>query len=230
MKKLVIFGTSSLARQVYAYLSHDSPYKIVAFTVHEKYLDEKKLFGLPVVPFERIVELHPPDQFAMIVAIGYTRVNKARAEVYNECKAKGYDLISYINSKFGYCGHVDIGDNTFVYGNGSIGPFAKIGNNCFIGPSIVAHNSIIGDHCWLSGGVMVSGDVKIGDYCFVGANATIRDGITVAPECIIGAGVVILNDTKKGAVYLVRNAKIAPFKSHDRALRILWQKHPKSSI
>ena len=27
---------------------------------------------------ERLMDLHPPDQFAMIVAIGYKRVNKAR--------------------------------------------------------------------------------------------------------------------------------------------------------
>ena len=228
MKKLVIFGTGSLARQVYAYLSHDSPYKIVAFTVHEKYLNEQKLFGLQVVPFERISESHPPDQFAMIVAVGYTSVNKERAKIYKECKAKNYNLISYINSKFSYQGHVEIGDNTFVYGSGSIGPFAKIGDDSFIGPSIIGHNTIIGDHCWLSGGVMVSGDVKIGDYCFLGANATIRDGITVAPECIIGAGAVILEDTEKGAVYFVRNAKIAPFKSNSQALKVLWEKGQES--
>ena len=128
-------------------------------------------------------------------------------------------MISYINSKIGYWGHVDIGDNTFVYGNGHIGPFAKIGDDCFIGSSIIGHNSIIGNHCFIGGSAHISGNVTLGEYCFVGANATISDGINIAPETVIGAGAIILKDTKKGDVYVSQNAKIAPFKSNDPELK-----------
>ena len=219
MKKLVIFGITSMAKQVYAILSFENLYEISAFTVHKKYLNEKKCFNLPMVPFERIEKTHPPDEFAMVVAIGYKRVNKARAEVYKECKAKGYELISYISPRANSCGHLEIGDNTLIFGGSGIGPFTKIGNDCVIGGAIIGHNSIIGDHCYVAGSAHISGNVKIGDYCFVGSNATISDGVFVAPDCVIGAGAIILKDTKQGGVYVSQNAKMAPFKSHDPELK-----------
>ena len=215
MKQIVIFGTTSFAQQAYAYLSHDSMYKIAAFTVHEKYLHEKKMFGLEVVPFEIIEETHPPDQFEMYVAIGFKKVNQARAEIYTQCKKKGYNFISYFSSKAACWGHVEIGDNTFIRGNAVIEPFVKIGNNVVIGSSQVGHNSIIGDHCWISGQALIAGNVKVGDYSFVGANSTIRDGVVIAPECVIGAGALILKDTEKGGVYPGQETKIGPIPSSE---------------
>ena len=215
MKKVVIFGSTSFAQQAYAYLSHDSQYEIVAFTVDEKYLDEKKIFGIEVVPFEMLEETHPPEQFAMYVAIGFKNVNQARAGVYARCKDKGYHLISYLSSKAASWGHVEIGDNTFIRGNAVIEPFVKIGSNVVIGSSQIGHNSIIGDHCWISGQAIIAGNVKVGDFCFVGANSTIRDGVTLAPECVIGAGALILKDTKKGGVYPGREAKMGPLPSSE---------------
>lgn len=213
MKKVVIFGAGSLARLAYFYLSEDSSYEVAAFTVNEKYLGEGKLLGVDVVPFERIEETHPPERFAMFVAIGYKRVNKARAEVYNNCKSKGYELISYLSSKATYWDHIEIGDNCLIREHSVIQPFAKIGNDVIIGSACIGHDSIIGDHCYIANQAAIAGNVKIGPYCFVGVNATIRDGITLAPECVIGAGAIILKDTEEGGVYPGQKAEKAPFTS-----------------
>ncbi|HEV3117242.1 MAG TPA: hypothetical protein VGY58_09330, partial [Gemmataceae bacterium] len=88
-KKVVIFGTGDFARVASVYLAKDSPHDVVAFTVHQSYCTEPALLGKPVVPFERLTELYPPDKHAMLVAIGFSRVNKARAEVYHAAKAQG---------------------------------------------------------------------------------------------------------------------------------------------
>ena len=215
MKKVVIFGAGSLARLVHFYLSEDSAYEVAAFTVNEKYVGEGKLLGLDVVPFERIEETHPPERFAMFVAIGYKRVNKARAKVYNNCKSKGYELISYVSSKAIHVGHIEIGDNCFVRAGSVIQPFAKIGNDVIIGSACVGHESIIGDHCYIANHAAIAGGVKIGPYCFIGINATIRDGITIAPECVIGAGAIILKDTEEGGVYPGQKAMKARFASSE---------------
>ncbi len=209
MKKVVIFGATSLARQVYVYLTENSTYKIAAFTVTKEYLVEEKFMGLEVVPFERIEKTHPPEKLSMFVAIGYKRVNRGRAEIYYNCLNKGYALISYVSSKTAHWGHTEIGDNTFIYGNGAIHPFVKIGNDVIIGSATIGHDSIIDDHCYISSHAMISGNVRIGRYCFIGANATIKDGVTIAPECVIGAGAIILKDTKGGGVYPGQNAEMA---------------------
>jgi sugar O-acyltransferase (sialic acid O-acetyltransferase NeuD family) len=210
MKKVVIFGGGDQARVAYVCLSKDSPYEVVAFTAHEKYLDQKKLLGLEMVPFERIEEIYPPEEFALFVTIGFARVNQTRAEVYHECKRKGYELVSYISSKTVNWGENQIGDNCFILENNSIHPFVTIGNNVVIGSGcVIGHDVSIGDHCFLSPGVVIAGAVNIGPYCFIGANATLRNAVTIAPECIIGAGALILEDTREKGVYIVKGTEAA---------------------
>jgi sugar O-acyltransferase (sialic acid O-acetyltransferase NeuD family) len=210
MKPVVIFGAGDQARVVYIYLSKDSSYEVVAFTVHETHLEEKKLLGLDVVPFERIEEIYPPEYFAMFVAIAFGKVNKTRAQVYNDCRRKGYELVSYINSNASHWGEIEIGDNTFILESTVIQPFTKIGNDVCIGSGcVIGHDVSIGDHCFIAPGVVIPGRVQIGPYCFIGANATFRNGITIGAECIIGAGAIILKDTQDRGVYLGKGTEAA---------------------
>lgn len=202
MKKVVIFGLGDFARIACIYLEKDSPHEVVAFTAHKRYIETAELLSKPVMPFENLLQTHPPEEYAMFVAIGFKKVNKARAHIYQECKAHGYELISYINSRATHWGEIDIGDNTFIFENNVIQPFVKIGNDVIIwSGSSIAHDAIIGDHCFIASQVVVSGRTTIGPFCFIGANATLRDGIKIAPECVIGAGATILKDTVEQGVY-----------------------------
>jgi sugar O-acyltransferase (sialic acid O-acetyltransferase NeuD family) len=212
MKKLVIFGAGEFARVAYVYLTKDSPYEVVGFTVHEKYIAASKFLDLDLVPFEGLQQTHPPDQFAMFVAVGYSRVNKARAEIYNICKSTGYELITYINSKATHWGEIEIGDNCFIFEENVVQPFVKIGNDVIMwSGNHVGHGSIIGDHVFIASHAVISGNVKIGPYCFIGVNATFRDGVTVAPECVIGAGALILKDTVARGVYRGHKSELASY-------------------
>ena len=214
MKRVVIFGAGEFARVVHFYLKNDSPYETVAFTVHKEYITESEFLGLELVPFERLEEIYPPQEFAMFVAVGYKRVNKARAEVYNTCKSKGYELITYINSKATHWEEIEIGDNCFIFEDNVIQPFVKIGNDVIMwSGNHVGHDSSIGDHCFIASHAVISGNVTIGPYCFVGVNATFRDGITVAPECVIGAGALIVKDTVARGVYKGHKSEPASYNS-----------------
>src|ERR1043166_7080167 len=98
-RKLVIFGTGDFASVASVYFAKDSPHEVVAFTVHEAHRKQTELRGKPVVAFEELEKHYPPDSHAMFAAIGFSRVNKTRAEIYAACKARGYEMISYINSR-----------------------------------------------------------------------------------------------------------------------------------
>ena len=202
MKKVVIFGTSVFAEIVYFYLTHDSPNQVIAFTVHEKFMDKKKFLGLPVVPFETIEKKYPPEKYTMFIAVGYQKMNKPRAKIFRDAKNKGYKLLTYVNSKVTKWGKLDIGENCFIFENNVIQPFVKIGNDVIMwSGNHVGHGTEIGDHCYISSHVVISGFVKIRPYCFFGVNSTIRDSITIEKECVIGAGSVILESTKEREVY-----------------------------
>jgi sugar O-acyltransferase (sialic acid O-acetyltransferase NeuD family) len=212
--KAVIFGTGDFARIASVYLRDDSPYDVKAFTVHERYIEESELLGIPVVPFESLEQTHPPDSCELLVAVGYSRTNARRAEVYEECKSRGYRFLTYVHSSVRAWPESSIGENTFIFEDNVLQPFATIGNDVVLwSGNHIGHDVSIGDHCFLASHVVVSGNTSIGPYTFVGVNATFRDGIEVGPRNIIGAGAVIMADTDDGDVYAVRGSEPASKKS-----------------
>jgi hypothetical protein len=66
--KLIIIGDRPFAEVAYEYFTHDSKYEVVAFSVEQAYLERDTLLGLPVVPFENVEEVHPPDEHSFFVA------------------------------------------------------------------------------------------------------------------------------------------------------------------
>jgi sugar O-acyltransferase (sialic acid O-acetyltransferase NeuD family) len=208
MSKVVIFGTGDFARIAAVYLDLDSDHEVVAFTVDSAYLDGDQLLERPVVAFEELADRYPPDEYAMFVAIGFSKVNEARATAYDRCKALGYELISYVNSKATYWGELDIGDNVFIFEENVIQPFVKIGSDVILwSGNHIGHDTTIGDHCFIASHVVISGNVTVGDRCFIGVNATFRDGVTVAPRCVIGAAAVVMRDTDEGDVLVTHHTE-----------------------
>lgn len=209
MKQVIIFGTGGFAEVVHYYLTNDSSFTIAAFTANSSMITKNQLFDLPVVPFENIEEIYPPEKFSMFIAVGYLKVNKTRADICKQAKEKGYDLISYVNSKATTWNDLDIGENCFIFENNVIQPFTKIGNDVIMwSGNHIGHHTKIGDHCFITSHVVVSGNVDVGSYCFLGVNSTIRDSIKIGSECVIGAGSVILDDTKDKTVYTTERAKL----------------------
>ena len=214
MEKVVIFGTSAAAILSHFCLTHDSPYEVVAFTVDRTYIKQGELRGLPVVPFEEVESIYPPDNYKMLVSILASRVNKTRAEKYQQAKTKGYELISYISSKAITWPGLVVGDNCFI-GEGSIcRPFLKIGNNVMVMAGVfLGHDSVIKDHCFIASRAVLLGAVTVEPYCCLGANSTILDGVTIARQCVIGAGAVIHENTQEEGVYRVNPPTLLPLPS-----------------
>jgi len=218
-QSVVIFGTGDFARVAEVYLRLDSDYEVVAFTVDEGHMGATELNGRPVVPFGSLAERYPPAECSMFVAIGFSKVNRARGEMYAQCKERGYALISYVNSRATYWGDLEIGDNCFVFEENVIQPNVKIGDDVVLwSGNHIGHDSVIGDHCFIASHVVVSGNVRIGPYSFLGVNSTVRDGVTIAPRCVIGAGALVMRDTEEGAVYSVRGTDPIEKKSWDLEL------------
>lgn len=210
MKPLVVFGAGEFAEVADYYLTQDAGRKVEAFTVDGDRLTEDRFRDKPVVPFEKILESHPPEQYEMLVAIGYTKMNQARAAKCTEAKAKGYHLASYVCSKSVVWPDLSIGENCFILENMTIQPFVKIGDNVTLwSGNHIGHHSRIGDNCFLTSHVVVSGGVSIGRNCFLGVNATIRDHVKIADFCVIGANTLILKDTQEKGVYIGNPAELS---------------------
>ena len=203
MADVVIVGTGSMGRLARAGIDGVGTDTVVAFSVDAEHHDGTREFdGLPLVPFERLTESHPPRSVSMLVAIGYRRVNRGRAEVYAKAKQMGYTLLSFVGPRAIIGANVELGDNCFVFDGAVIEPFVRIGDDTVIwSGACIAHDTLVGSHCFLAPMASISGNVTIGDYVFVGNNATVRDGVSVAERTVVGAGALIKHDTRPGEIY-----------------------------
>jgi sugar O-acyltransferase (sialic acid O-acetyltransferase NeuD family) len=216
MAKLIIVGAGVTARLAHYYFVNDSDHKVEAFAVTREYLNEDSFLGLPLVDFAKVVELYPPENYSMFVAMGYAKMNKLRAQKYDEAKRLGYGLVSYVSSKCTFLTENPVGENCFILEDNTIQPFVKIGNDVTLwSGNHIGHDVIIEDHCFLTSHVVVSGFTHIHSYCFIGVNATLRNAITVAPGTLIGAGAIIMKDTVEHGVYMPDRAKLFEKKSFE---------------
>ncbi len=213
MDKVIIFGNGQNASLAYASLTHDSPFRVVAFTVDREYVHPGGLMGLPVIPFEDIEAAFPPASYAMFVAISFRMVNRLRAVKVAEAQARGYTLISHVSSRAIVPPDFRPGHNCLI-GAGNIAPFVEVGHDVVIASGcVIGHHTVISDHCYLGPGAVISGSVTVEPYSFIGSGAVIRDRVTVRQATVVGAGAVILEDTAERGVYLAAPAQQLPILS-----------------
>ncbi len=214
--KVVLFGILDTAELAHFYLTHDSKYEVVAFTVNKEYLKEQNFRGLPVVAFEDVHIVYPPDQFLFFAPMTGRRMNKNRESVYNEAKSKGYEFISYLSSKATVFPEAEIGENCFILEDNTIQPFTKIGNNVVLwSGNHIGHHGIINDHVFFTSHVVMSGHCIIESYSFFGVNATLRDYLTIGKGSLIAMGASVTKNTEPWGVYFGSPARKGPKSSID---------------
>lgn len=192
MADLVLFGAGQAAESVTAYLERHTPHRIVAYTVDAAFCRSDTVFGKPLVPWERLPEVYPPDRVRLFGPFSYQRLNQWRRDRFLEARALGYGHISFIHPSCQIYTE-DIGDNCLLLPQTVIETRARIGHNVVIwGQSWIAHHCVVGDHCFFSSHVTVSGGVHIGEMNFFGAQANIGKGVEIGNGCFFGEGAQIL--------------------------------------
>lgn len=205
--KVIVFGVEDTAELAHYYLTHDSDYKVIGFTVHEKYLKESTFKGLPVLEFENLKKHYKPGDVKLFAPMMATSMNKSREKVYNEIKSMGFEMISYVSSKATVCDN-QIGDNCFILEDNTLQPFTRIGNNVVMwSGNHIGHHGVIRDHVFFTSHVVLSGHCDVGSYSFFGVNSTIRDYSKIGEGSLISMGANVLGDTEPWGVYVGNPAK-----------------------
>ncbi|WP_407426286.1 acetyltransferase [Arcticibacter sp.] len=196
--KVIIFGVGKLADYVHFVLTNDSPYEVVAFCIEEEFMPEgRTVRELPIIDFEELPSIYPPDDYKIFIAVGN---NSVRERIYHKVKDNGYSCITYISSKATIWMDLTCGDNVFIGEGTVIQPFVSIGSNCILFSAHIAHHCKIGDNVMLSGCFM-GGDARVGDNSFLGLSSTVNQNLKIGKANIIGVGANIVNDTNDFEVY-----------------------------
>jgi sugar O-acyltransferase (sialic acid O-acetyltransferase NeuD family) len=219
-RDLVIFGSAEIAELAKYYFENDSTYRVVAFTVDDAFVDADQFLGVPLVPFSEARKRFPPAEHTMHVALSYSKLNRLRQEKYEQAKAAGYRLASYVCSRSVTWPDLSIGENCFILENQTIQPTVKIGNNVMIwSGNHLGHGSVIGDHTYIASHVVISGHCTIGQRCFFGVNATIKDFTAIGDDCFVAMDASVTKDMLAEAVAIGAPAEV--FLSDDRRARAL---------
>ena len=219
-KQIIIFGSAEIASISKYYFENDSDFCVAAFTVDDAYVDSDSYEGLPLIPFSEVNGRFPPEEYMMHVALSYSKLNQLRQEKYEQAKAAGYQLASYVCSKSVTWPDLNHGDNCFILENQTVQPTVSIGNNVMIwSGNHLGHGSVIGDHTYISSHVVISGHCNIGERCFFGVNATVKDFTNIGNGCFIAMSASITKDMPEGSVALGSPAEL--YESEDRRARAI---------
>ena len=217
MARVIIFGLKDFASLAHFYLTHDSEHEVVAFSVNREYLPAGEEFeGLPVVAFEEVEKIYTPGEFSFFAPMSHRGMNRLREGVYNQAKAKGYRLISYVSSKATTFPGAQIGENCFILEDNTIQPFTVIGNNVVLwSGNHIGHHGTVKDHVLFTSHVVLSGHCVVEPYCFFGVNSTIRNAVHIAEGSLIAMAACITKDTEPWGVYKGNPAKKGDVLSKD---------------
>lgn len=213
MAKVVIFGIMDTAELAHYYLQHDSEHEVVAFTVNREFLNENTFHGLPVVAFEDVETLFPPQEYSFFAPMTGKNMNRNREKIYQSAKSKGYSFISYISSYATILDRGVVGENCFILEDNTIQPYTTIGNNVVLwSGNHIGHHGKIKDHVFFTSHVVLSGHCVIDSYSFFGVNSTIRDYTHVAQGTLVGMAAAITKETEEWGIYIGNPAKKVPGK------------------
>lgn len=202
MKDIIIFGNGQYARNIFLFVEKDKHYNVKAFVVDKEFVSEEELYGIQVIQFEDVEQRFDKNSISVLIAIGYTNMNKNREEVYSKLKNADYKIETYIHSDAKVFSD-NIGEGCVFAAGAVIEPNTSIGK-CVVAWSntVIAHDSIVEDFCWIASGTVVSGDCHIGKSTFIGVNATISNFVEIGKSNFVGAAATIHKNTNDNEVYI----------------------------
>ena len=197
--KLVIFGNGSQAEVANYYFStiNRSP----EFHVADKnYISETSFCATAVISYEEALASISPETHEIFIAIGYSKLNSVRQEIYQRFKALGFSFASFISDR-AFISNSDVGEHAFILEGNVLQPFTKVGNNVvFWSGNHIGHHTLIHSNVFVSSHVVIGGHCSIGANSFLGVNSTIIDGINVGTSNIVGAGALVTRSTDQDKV------------------------------
>jgi sugar O-acyltransferase (sialic acid O-acetyltransferase NeuD family) len=201
-KKLIIFGSGTLAELANYYFSNDSNYEVIGFAEDDEFeVDENFFLNKPLYKWGDLIKVFGVDEIEVFVAIGYKKTNQLRRLRYDQVDGAGFRMASYVSSKaINFASK--IGSNCFILENNVLQPFCQI-EDCVTmwSGNHLGHHSVIMQNCFITSQVVISGKCVVGRNVFIGVNASIHDGVQIGEYSVIGAGSIVANSCQARTIF-----------------------------
>ena len=211
MKRVIVYGTGGYGEIFYHEACLFGAIEIAAFTVDRLYMDASEFCGLPVIPFEDVKMVYPPEAYEMMVLTSPKRI-RTRKEMYLKAKALGYNLANYVSPRAIIEPGVQMGDNNIIFADAFIGHHTVLGNDNIIRQKVyLGHQSEMMDHNIIVAGCTLGGCSRIGNLSFFGLGMVGRDKVKYGDEVFVGLGSVVTKDVEDYATVIGCPAKAVSY-------------------
>lgn len=201
MKTLAVIGSGHLGQQIAHYATADGHYAKVVF--FDDVSTEKSAGGYEILGTSNDVEpAFSQNKFdELLIGIGYKHL-AARAALFEKFDQK-IPFGKIVHSSVWVDPMAKIQPGCVIYPGGVIDAQAVISENTILNVSCtIAHDTVIGKHCFLSPRVAFAGFVKTGEQCIFGINSTIIDNISIVAHTQIGGGCVVIKSIGQAGLYV----------------------------
>lgn len=217
-RNLIIIGSGDFA-ELWAYYvkEHFKDYTLKAFSVDRAYIQQDTVEGLPVVAFETLAQTHPPQEYDLLVAIGYKRMNQIRKDKILQCLKMGYNLPNFVHPTAYLERDVRMGRGNLILERAVLAHGVTIGDGNILWNAVnLSHETTLQDFNYLAPGTILAGKSDVGSNCFFGVSSSIRGKRHISDYTVVGAGAYINEPTEPYGVYLpARTVRLADRSSTD---------------
>jgi len=216
MKQVILAGNAITADILNSYLEQDSRYQVLGVTVDDAFVHQGGVQGRESIAFSKLRRSFGPDVCTIIMAMGYSDINRTRESMFCRLKEMGYSIETYVHPDARIYTRHPLGEGCVILPSAVLEPHVQLGANSMVWANVtLAHHSSVAENCWVASGAVVSGQAKVERNAFIGVNATIVNNVVVGEYCIIGAGALITRNTKASSVHLARSGEEHRFSSQD---------------
>lgn len=214
-KDLIIFGTANMTQQFLSEVDRFGAVNPVVLTVDRQYITADRMYDLPVVPYDELVDKYSPEQYDMLMVRGNGKPQVFQ-QLYERLHDGPYKLINYISPKSFTDSDLVMGDNNIVYAGADLGYGGVMGSCNVIRQQVyLGHEFNIGSFNTFRPGCKVGGMLRMGNHNEISLASVVRDGITIGDECVVGMGAVVVKNVDSYCTVMGVPAKVTSVKQHE---------------
>lgn len=197
MRKLLLLGAGSHAREVFWTAQRTAAFDVVAFL--DETIDEaetRSLEGKPVVrDLHCYRSLTGTNRPFLLSAVGPNDLRRRWFEQYRS----EFEFASVVDPDAQIHPRAAVGIGSVVMAGSILSCDASIGQNCVVHfRNTITHDCFVGDHCFLGPGCVLAGGCTVGEGAVLGAGASSIPGVTVGKWSTVGAGSLLNRNVKDG--------------------------------
>lgn len=201
-KRLAIIGSSDLGQLIAHHAMVNCGFQVMGY-YDDFNKNQTNADGLPILGLvEQIEEDYKLGKFdCLMIAVGY-RYMDFRESIFGRFKEK-IPFAKVIHPSTNMDKSTKIGDGCFILPGCVLDRNVILHENVLLNTGcVIAHDSEVLSHSFLSPAVKIAGFTTIGKKCIIGINATIIDNIKINEGIQVGGGAVVVKNLEEKGLYV----------------------------